>query len=159
MGSSRKIAAFLAVLFVAGVSARGQANHKVEDSLRAADQAWLKVYAAKDLDKTVAFFDEQGSILADNQPAATGKKAITEVFREEFKLQDYKLTWAITWAGVAASGDLGYTSGTYDFSCKDASGKLITDKGKYLTVWKKQKDGSWKVLLDMSNSDLPAPGA
>jgi len=38
---------------------------------------------------------------------------------------------------------------------KDASGKTISDKGKYLTVWKKEADGDWKVLVDTYNSDLP----
>jgi ketosteroid isomerase-like protein len=36
--------------------------------------------------------------------------------------------------------------------------KPITDKGKYLTVFKKQADGSWKAVADMINSDTPAPG-
>lgn len=157
MGALRTAVIGLAFLVVSGAVTYGQARSNAEDSLRAADQAWLKVYAAKDLERTVAFFDEQGSVLPANQRAATGKKAVTELMREEFTLQDYKLTWTPTWVGVAASGDLGYTGGSYDFSCKDASGKTITDKGKYLTVWKKQADGSWKVLLDMSNSDLPAP--
>ena len=48
-----------------------------------------------------------------------------------------------------------YTSGTTEMNFKDASGKTNHDKGKYLTVWKKQADGSWKVLYDMFNSDLP----
>ena len=43
-------------------------------------------------------------------------------------------------------------------SFRDTSGKAISDKGKYLMVWKKQADGAWKVLFDMSNSDLPKPG-
>ena len=43
----------------------------------------------------------------------------------------------------------------YEFIAKEASGKTVSDKGKYLTVWKKQPDGSWKVLLDIYNSDLP----
>ena len=40
---------------------------------------------------------------------------------------------------------------------RDASGKTISDKGKYLTVWKKEADDTWKVLLDTYNSDLPNP--
>ena len=72
-----------------------------------------------------------------------------------FAIPDYKLAWHPNKVGVARSGDLGYTSGTYDLSFKDASGKTISDKGKYLTVWKKEADGSWKVLFDMFNSDLP----
>jgi ketosteroid isomerase-like protein len=41
----------------------------------------------------------------------------------------------------------------------DPTGKTVSDKGKYVTVWKKQKDGSWKVLLDVFNTDLPPTGA
>jgi len=65
---------------------------------------------------------------------------------------DNHLTWAPVGSGMAASGDLGYTYGTYEFVSKDKDGKPIVDKGKYTTIWKKQKDGSWKVALDMGNS-------
>jgi ketosteroid isomerase-like protein len=65
---------------------------------------------------------------------------------------DNHLTWAPVGAGMAASGDLGYTYGTYEFSSKDKDGQPLVDKGKYATIWKKQKDGSWKVALDMGNS-------
>ena len=51
---------------------------------------------------------------------------------------------------------LGYTYGNYIFKHKDKAGKLITDYGKYTSIWKKQRDGSWKVVLDMGNSS-PAP--
>ena len=125
------------------------------DAVRAADAAWLKVYAAKDVDKSVAFFDEQGSMLVPNSPILTGKDAIAKFIARGFALQDYKITWHPNKAGVARSGELGYTSGTYEMSFKDAVGKTISDKGKYLMVWKKQADGRWKVLFDTSNSDLP----
>jgi ketosteroid isomerase-like protein len=62
------------------------------------------------------------------------------------------LTWAPVGAGVAASGDLGYTYGTYQFTSKNKDGRPVVDHGKYTTIWKKQKDGSWKVVLDMGNS-------
>ena len=62
------------------------------------------------------------------------------------------LSWVPVGAGIAASGDLGYTYGTYEFRTEDKDGKSVVDKGKYATVWKRQKDGSWKVALDMGNS-------
>jgi ketosteroid isomerase-like protein len=65
---------------------------------------------------------------------------------------DNHLTWAPVGAGIAASGDLGYTYGTYEFRSKDKDGKPVVDHGKYTTIWKRQKDGSWKVALDMGNS-------
>jgi ketosteroid isomerase-like protein len=133
----------------------GQVSGKASDALLAADAAWMKVYVAKDLDKSVAFFDDEGSMLPPNAPIATGKDALTKLIGSAFAFPDYKLGWHANKVGVARSGELGYTSGTYDFSFKDASGKTISDKGKYLTVWKKESDGAWKVLLDTFNSDLP----
>ena len=65
---------------------------------------------------------------------------------------DNHLTWAPGGAGMAASGDLGYTYGSFEFSTTDKDGKPLVNHGKYATIWKKQKDGSWKVALDMGNS-------
>jgi ketosteroid isomerase-like protein len=53
---------------------------------------------------------------------------------------------------MAASGDFGYTYGTFEFRSRDKEGKLVSNYGKYTSIWKRQKDGSWKVVLDMGNS-------
>ena len=123
-------------------------------NLRAADRAWLKACSTKDVAKSVAFFDKQGSMLVPNSPVATGK-AIARLFAKGFALRDYKLTWHPNKVGVARSGDLGYTSGKYQLSFTDEQGRTVRDKGKYLMVWKRQPDGAWKVLFDTSSSDLP----
>ncbi|MGO8794193.1 MAG: YybH family protein [Candidatus Sulfotelmatobacter sp.] len=62
------------------------------------------------------------------------------------------LTWTPVGADMSASGDLGYTYGTFEYRSKDKDGKLTVDHGKYTSIWKKQKDGGWKVVLDMGNS-------
>jgi ketosteroid isomerase-like protein len=125
------------------------------DAIRAADAAWLKAFAAKDLEASVAFLDEHGSMLVPHAPIATGKKAVTKLIAAGFALKDYKLSWRPDKAGVARSGELYYTSGKYKVSFKVASGETILEKGKYLMVWRKRQDGAWKVLFDMNNSDLP----
>ncbi|MBA2471329.1 MAG: hypothetical protein H0V41_03460 [Pseudonocardiales bacterium] len=50
---------------------------------------------------------------------------------------------------MARSGDLAYSTGTYAFA------NPPIDKGKFVDVWKKQADGSWKAVIDIFNSDLP----
>ena len=70
--------------------------------------------------------------------------------------KDNHLTWTPVHADMAASGDLGYTFGTYEFRSKDKDGKPTVEYGKYASVWKKQKDGSWKVVMDMGNAS-PGP--
>jgi len=62
------------------------------------------------------------------------------------------LTWTPVHAEMAASGDLGYTYGNYVYTAKNKEGKLVANYGKYTSIWKKQKDGQWKVVVDMGNS-------
>lgn len=66
-----------------------------------------------------------------------------------------KLEWWPVWAGIAASGDLGFTTGPYALEG--------VRRGHYFTIWKKQADGSWKWLYDggpnSSARDAPGPGS
>ena len=94
-----------------GAVASAQTADSAADGVRAADAAWLKVYSAKDLNKSVAFFDDQGSMLSPNDPIATGKAAISKLIASDFSFGN--LTWQVDKAGVSKSGDLGYTSGRY----------------------------------------------
>lgn len=147
----------LLILLTAGTvpTLAQKTRSKPEDAIRAADQQWLKVFAARELEESVAFCSDDGSVLAPNVPIATGKQAIGKLFSGFFALPNLNISWQPDKAEVAKSGDLGYTSGKYQMRFNDASGKLISDRGKYVTVWKKQRDGSWKVFLDIFNSDLP----
>ena len=125
------------------------------DAIRAADAAWLKAFIKKGLDASAAFLDKHSAMLGPNARIVTGKRTITKLISAGFTRNNYKLTWRADKAGVARSGELGYTSRKYIVSVKGASGKSIFEKGKSLTVWKKQKDGAWKALFDMNHSDLP----
>jgi ketosteroid isomerase-like protein len=145
------------VLLIAG--ATQASDKKSTDSILAADAGWMKVFSAKDLANSVAYYDENASSLAPNAPIATGKEAITKSLSQFFALPGLHLTWHADKADVARSGELGYTSGTYQMTFSDPTGKTVSDKGKYVTVWTKQKDGSWKVALDIFNTDLPPAGA
>ena len=58
---------------------------------------------------------------------------------------------ARTAAEVAKAGDMAYTWGMFNFTYQDSTGTEKTSYGKYLNVWKKQEDGTWKVVVDMGN--------
>jgi ketosteroid isomerase-like protein len=68
----------------------------------------------------------------------------------------YVLVWKPAAAEVSASGDLGYTWGNFEQRMQLPNGRPQTRFGKYITVWKKQPDGSWKAVLDGGNLS-PAP--
>ena len=152
MRSQRISIGLVLAIGLAGAAQGQEHGTAAEAAVGAADAAWEKAYSAKSLDKAVAFFDDKASLLWPNMPVVTGKAAVRDAVAKDFAAGN--LTWHSNEAG--ASGDLAYTSGTYRSAFKDALGKASVDKGKYLTIWKKQADGSWKVLFDTFNSDLPA---
>jgi len=66
------------------------------------------------------------------------------------------LAWKPFYADVAASGDLGYTLGTYELRSTDETDEPKVSYGKYCSVWKKQSDGKWKWVVDVGTSS-PEP--
>ena len=65
---------------------------------------------------------------------------------------DNHLFWTPAGGGISSCGDLGYTYSSYEFRSRDRDGKLGSTYGKYATIWRKQKEGSWKAVLDMGNA-------
>ena len=130
-----------------------------ERKIRETDMAWSKAGAAKDLERMLAFFADGASELAPNAPIATGKEALRKVWSHYFATPGFSISWQPTRVEVSRGSDLGYSLGTYVLTTPDPAGKPVTDRGKYVTIWKKQADGSWKVIADIFNSDLPAPPA
>lgn len=126
-----------------------------EAAIKSTETAWAK--AANNADQFLTFYANDAVALAPGAPTAVGKEAIRNVLNPMFSAPGFMLNFQSTKVEVAKSGDIGYSQGTYEMTMNDAKGKPMTDKGKYITVWKKQADGSWKAIQDIFNSDLPAP--
>ena len=109
----------------------------------------------QNVDKTVSYYSNDAVVLPPNSPLATTPIAIRAQWKKDI---DSMIGggWIPTRVEVAKSGDMAYVSGTYTSDFKDASGKTVKDRGKYLEVWQRQTDGSWKCSADAWNSDLPA---
>ena len=131
----------------------------IEQALRDLDAQWSAAAGAKDLEKTISFYSENALVLPTNAPAATTKEAIRNTWKDLLASPGVAISWKTTKVEVAKSGDIAYTTGTYELTVNDASGKPINDRGKYVEVWKKQTDGKWKVAVDIWNSDLPLSAA
>jgi ketosteroid isomerase-like protein len=99
----------------------------------------------------MSYYADDAVELPNSSPAIHGKTNIANTmgFLDD---KNNRLTWKPEGADISASGDLGYTYGTYEFAARDKDGKPTVDYGKYTSIWKMQKDGSWKVVLDMGNA-------
>ncbi len=133
------------------------ADTKIEQALRDLDAQWSTAAGAKDVDKTVSYYSADAIVMPPNASAATTKEAIRSAWKEMLTTPGAAISWKATKVEVAKAGDLAYVSGTYEETMTDASGKPAKDRGKYVEIFKKQADGIWKVIVDIWNSDLPAP--
>ncbi len=149
--------ALVTFVFVASGGAQEAENETDRAALRKADGDWSAVAEAKDIEGFVAAVAQNGSVLPPNTSIATGRDAIRQWASGLMANPGYALSWQETMVEVSKGGDLGYTVGSYDLTLHDAQGNPVTDHGKYVTVWKKQPDGKWKVVADIFNSDPPTP--
>jgi len=144
------------VLFMVRPSARATAKDNA-DTLRRLEADFMKASAEKGSQGYMSYYADDAVELPNGADMIRGKENISKTmgFLDD---KNNSLTWTAAFADMAASGDLGYTYGTYEFRSKDKDGKPDVEYGKYTTVWKKQKDGSWKVAMDMGNAS-PRPAS
>jgi len=129
-----------------------------EKTIKDLDAQWSKTAGTRDLDGTVAYYSDDAVLMPPNAPIASTKQAIRALWAELLDPK-FSVAWQVTKVDVSQSGDLAYVVGTYTLAMKDTQGKPAMDRGKVIEVFKKQTDGSWKVVADMYSSDLPAPPA
>jgi ketosteroid isomerase-like protein/quercetin dioxygenase-like cupin family protein len=122
-------------------------------ALMQADADWAK--GAKNVDTFVSFLAPDATLALAGAPAMKGESTIRGAFGPMMQAPGFDLTWQATRAEVAASGDLGYTVGTYTLKTNNMNGVPVTEKGKTQTTWKKI-NGAWKVIEDTATSDAPA---
>lgn len=71
--------------------------------------------------------------------------------------KDATLTWSATFTDVSDDATLTYNYGRYELRAKGPDGTERTSGGWFLTIWKKQPDGSWRYVMDNGTPDRPAP--
>ena len=128
-----------------------------QKAIKDGEVAWVGDYASKDLDKVMAHYADDASLLAPNMPIMKGKDAVRAGLKE--MMSDRNMALNFTNASVVTSkgGDLAYSEGTYSMTMTNPKTKKPEiEKGKYVTVYKKQADNSWKAVEDISTPDAPA---
>ena len=121
------------------------------------EATWMKDMATRDVEKFARYYSDDAVMLMPYEPMVTGKENIRAALKPMLADPNFALTFVST--RIEGSGDLIYSVGTYAMTVSDAIDKKpMQDKGKYLTVFRRQR-GEWKVVVDMINSDLPVPSA
>jgi uncharacterized protein (TIGR02246 family) len=114
------------------------------------DADFNKSVADRDRTKFLSFLADTAVFVgaAENR----GRDAIMKAWSPFFEDDGPRLAWKPTHAEVLVGGDLGYTVGTWTSRTKGPDGKPSEAHGQYLTTWRKQKDGSWKIVYDIGST-------
>jgi len=125
------------------------------ETLKNLEAEFMRAAAEKGSPGYMSYYADDAVEIPNGAPLISGKIEIASGmgFLDD---KNNSLTWTPMGGDISSSGDLGYTYGTYKFRSKDKQGKPHVEYGKYTSIWKLQKDGSWKVVLDMGNAS-PAP--
>jgi ketosteroid isomerase-like protein len=130
---------------------------RFEKELKEADRQFAKeVAAATAADRGrmwADWFSPDGRQIIPGQ-VVEGTRSIADLMGPAFASEDFMLTWEPDLASASAAGDMGWTSGRYESRGSTGSGATM-QAGRYLTIWRRQADGAWKVALD---TGVPDPG-
>jgi ketosteroid isomerase-like protein len=136
----------------------GGLSEQDQAAIRKLDDYYVQNATAEKPDWNAAVdlcYAEDAKVLPPNMPAVEGRQAIKAMAAQSPPFKEFKLDIV----SLEGRGDLAYEYGTYTLAAAPpGSAAPVTDRGKYVAVWKKHADGTWKMIRDIYNSDLPAPG-
>jgi ketosteroid isomerase-like protein len=144
-------------LFVLGLAAcRGAAappasapdTTGVREALLAADRAFADSTAARGLDGWMGFYAADAVRLTMGGDVAQGLEAVRKYDAPLFADSATRLLWTPTGAGVFADGRHGFTTGTSLMVRRAAAKTDTVYRGAYITMWRREADGRWRVILD-----------
>jgi ketosteroid isomerase-like protein len=130
-----------------------------EQAVKDADAKWSKAAQTHDMVTLDSFYADDATVLPANAEMITNKSGAQKYWTDNLT-KNVDVSWTPMYVESAQAGDMVYDMGSYTMTTKPAKGKgaAVTDHGKYLAVWKKQVDGSWKAEADTWNSDKALPG-
>ena len=153
----RRAAVLACLLALAASVARAQAAEveATKRAIRIADLELAKAVADRSLQTFVSLVDDDAIFFGKG--VARGKNAVSKAWLPFFTDRTLFLKWYPTQVEISSSGDLGYSIGEYERIGKDTSGNPATVTGNYVSIWRKQRDGRWKIVLDIGTPGTPKP--
>ena len=149
--------ATVATLLAAGCNGQQSRGENPTDAIKVADEALQQAIAKGELERIVSFYADDAVLLPTAEPIVTGKDAIRADWRHVLGIPGMQNVSKLKHIDVSRSGDMGYSRGTYRASMVGPNGEALTEPGKWVSIWKKQADGQWRIVVDFYNTDTMPP--
>ena len=124
------------------------------DKLMELSRAWAASAKDKNVEEILSYWAEDAILMSPNEPAVVGTDSLRAMLEEMINIPGFEIYWNPQEAYVSKSGDLGYVIfKNYMTMPVDTLGNTQTFFSKGVEIWKKQSDGNWKNVVDISNAD------
>lgn len=143
---------FLSCVIIGCGSSEGIDLAKEKEAMKEADIAFSNLSKAKGMKEAfLKYMDTAAVMLRPGRMPLKGMDAAQFIYNQNDS--SFILTWVPRGAEIASAGDMGYTYGIWTVYQK----KWLSDsvsQGTYVTIWKKQSNGTWKFVLDTGNEGV-----
>jgi ketosteroid isomerase-like protein len=123
------------------------------NAINKADSLWDDQSAHNSVQGWLSFYTDDAIMMPPGEKTCTDKASREVSIKNLFNTPGANMRFQATKTEVSKAGDLGYSSGVYQFGYIDTKGNNATETGKFCETWKKQADGSWKCIVDIWNAD------
>lgn len=115
-------------------------------------RSWSKAASAGNVDAIVNYWADDAISIPPGVPELRGKAAIRASIEQSMKLPGFHIEWEPLEANVSADGSMGYLIERTRMRMNGPGGSPVEQSFRGVTIWRKQSDGSWKNVVDISNS-------
>lgn len=130
------------------ISATVKPKSDYEKEIREAEKAFEKMAAEKGIAQAFYFYADVNAVIKREKDTLIKGKAAIRNYHGTQNLKNTTVNWTPDFISVSDDGTMAYTYGKYVWKVRQANGKIKTSTGVFHTVWKRQKDGSWKYVWD-----------
>ena len=124
------------------------------DRIRAATAELEAAVNSSNVARVLSLWSEDGVMMPPYHPAVQGRAAIERYFTERFAIMRYQFSVSST--EIQLAGDIALERVAYSVVARPvSSGDIVEVQGKGLHVYRRQSDRSWKLAIDIWNSDRP----
>jgi ketosteroid isomerase-like protein len=121
------------------------------------DADWSSAsFEGKDIDRIVSFWSDDAQVLQPGLPPINGKTAIRDFVTASLKIPGFKIHWVSQRPVLSPDGKMAYMLGAVETTAPGSNGTLQSTHGRGVTIWRRDSDGVWRCVIDITNDAPPA---
>jgi ketosteroid isomerase-like protein len=123
------------------------------------DQEWAALAAAgQDVERILSFWTDDARIYPPGMPTVSGKAALRRYVEGALAVPGFHIRWTSSEATLSPDGQLAYVFSNNAVTMPGPAGKLVTTRGRAVTLWCPDAGGEWRCAVDIWNDEPPEPG-